>query len=126
MAIEQTLIPALQGALGQVPVRNLHAEQLDDLKPADVPLVVVSKTGASFADWDTFCPNIDIAHAYFEINVFALQLEQARRLQDVVRATMASVSHAGPEFEGDSWEPGMRVYRVVSSWDIIDDNPEIT
>lgn len=126
MAIEQTLIPTLQAALGAVPVRNQHAEQLGDLKPAEVPLVIIARTGADFSgDWDTFCPDISQARVYLEIHVFALNLEEARRLQDVVRSTMVSVAHAAPEFEGDSWEPGMRVYRVASSWDVIDDHPEI-
>lgn len=126
MATEQTLYPILVAAFAPTPVRVLHAEQLSDLTPAEVPLVVFSRVGSYWSDWDTFCAgNVDLADVTLEFNYLAKTLEAARRLADTGRATMRA-QHANLTSEFDIWEPSIRVYRVTALFNLTDYNPVIT
>ena len=125
MAIEQTIVPALIAELG-VTVRMLHGEQLDDLHPANVPLVLVSRAGTYWGDWDTFCSgNNALAEVTIQVDYIDITLEGARRLCDVGRRTMTRIAGSGPESEFDVWESDMRVYRVTQLFNVPDYNPSI-
>ena len=125
MATEQTLIPALAAATG-VTVRALHAEQLDDLNPAQVPLIIISRVGSYWSDWDTFCAgNTDLADVTIEVDYIDKTLEGARRLADIGRKVLAAEAQSSPESEFDVWESSLRVYRVTALFNIPDYEPEI-
>jgi hypothetical protein len=125
MAIEQTIIPTLTTDTG-VAVRALHGEQLDDLLPAEVPLVIVSRVGTYWGDWDTFCAgNTALAEVTIQVDYIDITLEGARRLADIGRRTLTQIASTGPESEFDVWEPGIRVYRVTQLFSISDYNPSI-
>jgi hypothetical protein len=123
--IEQLLIPALAAATS-VPVRNLHGEQLDDLKPADVPLIVVARIGTDYEQWETYCgPNGEIADVMLQIDYFATSLEAAWRLAALGKATVATFSHSAPLDESPFWESQLRVHRVTATHIVPDYQPEI-
>ena len=125
MSIEQTVIPALAAATG-VDVRSLHGEQLTDLLPAHVPLIVIARVSASWDDWDTFCtPNLDLANVGLQVDYYASTLEAARRLADIGRVALAQAAGSAPEGEFDSWDSGIRVYRVSASYYLPDYAPAI-
>jgi hypothetical protein len=123
--IEQLLIPALTAATG-VPVRNLHGEQFDDLKPADVPLVVVSRVGTDYEPWETNCgPNDDIADVMVQIDYFANTLAEAWRLAHLGKVAVATFSNSSPLDESPFWESQLRVHRVTATHFVTDYQPEI-
>lgn len=125
MSLEQTLLPVLVTAFNPVPVRAVHAEQLTDLLPAQVPLVVFSRVGSYWSDWDTFCgSNVLLADVTLEVNYLDLTLEGARRLADTGRATLAA-QHASLASEFDVWEPALKVYRVTALFNLTDNHPQI-
>ena len=126
MAIEQTLFPILVAAFGgHAPVRNLHAEQLSDLSPANVPLVVFARVGSSWSDWDTFCEgNVKLADVVLEVNYLETTLENALRLADIGRTTMVGqAAYLVSEF--NVWESELRLYRVTALFNLTDYHPEI-
>lgn len=125
MSIEQKLLPILVAAFGTTPVRVLHAEQLDDIMPASVPLVVLSRVGSSWSDWDTFCTgNILLADVTLEVNYLEVTLEKARKLADIGRTTIVG-QEANLLSEFDIWEPELRVYRVTALFNMTDYQPFI-
>lgn len=125
MAIEQALLPVMVVAFGTVPVRVLHAEQLSDLTPAGVPLVVFARVGSSWSDWDTFCTgNIDLADITLEVNYLETTLEKARKLADIGRKTLIG-RQAALISEFDVWESELRLYRVSALFNLIDYHPAI-
>lgn len=127
MAIEQTLVPALQAVHGATPVRNMHAEQLTDLLPSQVPLVILQRNSASFGQYQTLCGTSGAqADVSLEVDHIDLTLEGARRLADITRAEMTLNQQAVLEAEFDVYESAVGVYRVSSSFVVTDDNPSIT
>ena len=125
MSIEQTLIPALAAATGEH-VRSLHGEQLTDLLPARVPLIIVARTMADWGAWQTTCgPELGIADVIIQIDYYALTLEAARRLADHGRGVVAGLLGAAPESEFDVWEAPLRVHRVTASYNVPDYSPAV-
>jgi hypothetical protein len=124
MSIEQQVVPGLIAETG-VTVRSLHGEQLDDLQPARVPLIVVQRIGTAWDAWNNFCrPNVDIADVLLQIDTYAETLEQARRLMDTVRRWMADNIPCSLDNEMDMWE-SERVYRTTATYSVTDVNPAI-
>jgi hypothetical protein len=123
MSIEQQIIPDLIAETG-VTVRMLHAEQLDDLQPADVPLIVLQRLYSDWGPYESLC-NIDgPCETTLTADCFAETLVEARRLSRLVRRVMRRHT-AAIESEADAWDDGIRVYRVTGSYTVTDYAPEV-
>ena len=127
MSIEQRLFPILSAAVTPVPVYMLHAPQLDDLQPDKVPFIVIERIAGDYNPWDALCgANDEVCDLMLSIDVYALDFEQARRIAEQVRGVMASFeSPASPSGEFDTWEPGIRVYRVSGVYSVTDHSPSL-
>ena len=126
MAIDQHVITVLQAEFAPTPVRNLHGEQLNDLSPAKVPLVLVERSTVNFGEFGTYCAkNPTTAEVVLGIEYLALTLEQARRMADAGRAALTTQFPATIESEIDQWDSSIRVYRVSQSYSATDTQPAI-
>lgn len=128
MSIEQKLIPALKALVAPIPVYMLHAPQLDDEHPINVPFVLVTHSGTFFDQWDTFCRgNDEVADVYFNIDCVALTLEETRRLSDQIRTFLSTwESPTSPDGVYDVWNPNTRVYQTSASYVVNDPSPALT
>ena len=125
MAEIQQIVPALAAAFPNAPVRTLHAEQLDDLTAADVPLVIIEPDSMLFGELDGFCNNGATADSVYSISFFALSLEDAWRMADVARGVMRQLN-ATIESQTPVWEPFMKVHRVTQVYEMFESNPSLT
>lgn len=125
MANLQQIIPALTAAFPTTPVRTLHAEQINDLQAADVPLVVVEPDGTSFGEYDGFCMSGESGDSLYTISFYALGLEEAWRMADVARPVMVRQLNATIQSQIPVWEPFIKVHRVSQVYEMYEDNPSI-
>jgi len=119
MAIDTQLVEALIQETGET-VRNLHGEELSDLQPAEVPLIVVSRLSVFWGEFDTYCGQQE-AEATYSVDCLSLSLEDARRLSNLARRVLTNL---GFQIESlfDVWESSMKIYRVTLTASIIEEN----
>ena len=97
------------------PVYRLHAPQLDDQQPDQVPYIVFSREAFSDAGIEDFCAaDAQLADGYI-VDCYALQYAEARELsRQMIAVFKAFGSAVDAVFE--DYESSLRIYRVTCSF----------
>ena len=117
MSTETDIIAAMNAAVTPAPVYRLHAPQLDDDHPSQVPMVVFTRELFDDQQFQAFCVTADgqTLNASYLVDCFALDYAEARRMMAGIIAGFKPLNMM-PESVFEDWEPTTRVYRVSGSF----------
>ena len=110
---ESALYAAMAAQVAPVPVYRLHAPQLDDQHPDQVPYIVFSREQFSGAGLEDFCAADAALNDSYLVDCFDVSYAGARELNRQMTAVFKAFQ-AVPESVAEDWEPDTRIYRISS------------